>query len=61
MLVLCRLRVVLPFHRYARNGGGKAAVEAVLSHGFYSTVMLVVLFAIFIWLIYPLMEENGWW
>ena len=29
-------------------------------HGFYMAVMAVVLLAIFIWLIYPLIEENGW-
>lgn len=55
------LHMVFAFHRIYRNDWGKTAVKAVLIHGFYMTVMLVVLFAIFIWLIYPLMEENGWW
>ena len=61
LLVLYLLHMVFAFHRIYRNDWGKTAVKAVLIHGFYMTVMLVVLFAIFIWLIYPLMEENGWW
>lgn len=61
LLVLYLLHMVFAFHRIYRDSWGKTAVKAVLIHGFYMTVMTVVLFAIFIWLIFPLMEENGWW
>ena len=52
--------MIFAFHRIYRNNWGKTAVKAVLMHGFYMAVMAVVLLAIFIWLIYPLIEENGW-
>ena len=60
LLLLYLLHMVFAFHRIYRNSWSKTAVKAVLIHGFYMTVMAVVLLAIFIWLIYPLIEENGW-
>lgn len=60
LLGLYLLYMIFAFHRIYRNNWGKTAVKAVLMHGFYMAVMAVVLLAIFIWLIYPLIEENGW-
>lgn len=60
LLGLYLLYMIFAFHRIYRNNWGKIAVKAVLIHGFYMAVMAVVLLAIFIWLIYPLIEENGW-
>lgn len=61
LLLLYLLHMVFAFHRIYRNSWSKTAVKAVLIHGFYMTVMIVALFAIFIWLVHPLMKENGWW
>lgn len=61
MLLLYLLYMASAFHRIYRNGWGTSAVKALVIHGFYILVMSAVLLAIFIWLLYPLMEENGWW
>ena len=61
MLALYLLHMVSAFHRIYGNSWGRSAFKALVIHGFYMTVMVIVLFAIFIWLLFPLMKENNWW
>lgn len=53
--------MVFTFHRVYGDGWAKTAFKALLVHGLYMLVMSVVLLGLFIWLIFPLMKENGWW
>lgn len=61
MLALYLLHMIFAFHRIYGNSWGRSTVKALVIHGFYMTVMVIVLFAIFIWLLFPLMKENNWW
>ena len=61
MLGLYMLHMVFAFHRIYGESWAKTAVKALLIHGVYMLIMSAVLFALFIWLLLPLMKENGWW
>lgn len=61
LLALYLLHMIFVFHRIYGNGWGKTVVKSLLIHGFYMFVMVIILFGLFIWLIYPLMKENNWW
>lgn len=60
LLGLYLLHMIFALHRIYGDSWGKTAIKALLLHGFYSLVMAIVLIGLFIWRLFPLIEQNGW-
>lgn len=61
LLALYLLHMVFALHRIYGDSWVKTVVKTLLAHGIYIFVMASVFLGIFIWLLFPLMRENGWW
>lgn len=61
LLGLYMLHMIFALHRIYGDSWVKTSFKALLLYGFYSLVMAIVLFGLFIWRLFPMMKQNGWW